>query len=1023
MNLLLIALTAALCGAESPTDVNAGPIAHYTFDEGSGDVLHDRTGHGHDGTITGAQWAQQDGRASLQFRGRGDYVDFGDDRDLKVTGDWSFTIWFRLDASPYPDDATNWTLVDCEAYRKEGFLVRIDGAASTVLYRANRDGADHYGSAVTAIDNHSVHCVAVTRHGDVVTIYVDGKPDAEFPAGGADFGGVPFRISSAGQSFSGAIYEVAFFSRALQGSEVAGVYWQEAERYRRDVAQRGQLYLKPFVYPEDKEARAVVDFFGVMPLEEGERISVGLLRHGGETLVSKDVAEIPKSGAVEYAFPLDGLADGEYELRAVLNGPHRTVVAGSHFDYPAPPITVPAPETFTVPPLPIAPPAPSLDFNVTPGGGASLTVGGTTYLIESAFSFPNGDSNFLACGDATDKTGEPEWKPASRRIDLSTWEIDASGKFYSLSRKMKAQSERILVSDTLTNRSAEPVGIVFHNRLGLGGAPAGKVFLVGTETSASVGERELRICPTIFLSNPALGVGLVALDDVYIVQSLGSFDEKRGIDLFSKEFALDAGASYTIEWAIYANATGDYYDFINSIRRDEGRNNVTVRGGFAFIPGSQQKRDAALVPTAQQYYDVRNLRYLTSACLSWCTDDPEISIEGIDFAIHPHECQRIREMMAAMKATRPEVMGMFHIAHQLYATNHPDDSFSDSRVLDAEGKQTVYPNDYGRSSYFSKQRADDNWRWWIYYPTLENSFGKAMLDSVDVMMDQLGCRGVFADGFLWGYGGLYSYDRWDGHTADIDPATHTIQRKKASILLVTQDAMIAWCRKIWDKGGVVIANGIVPTRTIGSLPLITDKEVTEGPDVPLLPTPITLSNPGACRTEQEVYQDVLNKLRWGNLYFYYGEPATLTYESVPARMYPITVQEVHSGYVKGKERLVTTHSGVYGWPDSRDLHMVYRYDSRGHRIRPGFVTTINADSVRTQIELADKETAIIERISAQMESSEPCNVIVERCDKASLTLTVNGKGNFKLIAPNAPPQSFDLDGQREISIPGPSHDQ
>jgi len=58
---------------------------------------------------------------------------------------------------------------------------------------------------------------------------------------------------------------------------------------------------------------------------------------------------------------------------------------------------------------------------------------------------------------------------------------------------------------------------------------------------------------------------------------------------------------------------------------------------------------------------------------------------------------------------------------------------------------------------------------------------KALLASVDVMMDEMGAQGVFADGFLWGYGGEYTYDRWDGHSADIDPKTQTIARKKASV--------------------------------------------------------------------------------------------------------------------------------------------------------------------------------------------------------------------------------------------------
>ncbi len=55
------------------------------------------------------------------------------------------------------------------------------------------------------------------------------------------------------------------------------------------------------------------------------------------------------------------------------------------------------------------------------------------------------------------------------------------------------------------------------------------------------------------------------------------------------------------------------------------------------------------------------------------------------------------------------------------------------------------------------------------------------------------------------YGGQYTYDRWDGHTADIDPATHTIKRKAGSVLLLSQNALAAFSRKMRDKGAQVAA--------------------------------------------------------------------------------------------------------------------------------------------------------------------------------------------------------------------------
>jgi len=153
---------------------------------------------------------------------------------------------------------------------------------------------------------------------------------------------------------------------------------------------------------------------------------------------------------------------------------------------------------------------------------------------------------------------------------------------------------------------------------------------------------------------------------------------------------------------------------------------------------------------------------------------------------------------------------------------------------------------------------------------VDNAYGRALLDSVDVMLNEMGVSGVFVDGALWDYGGGYSYDRFDGHTADIDPQTRTITRLKTAVPLLQQHAIAAWGREIMRRGGVVVANNAVPTRTFAGQPFIFDREVSEGPEMHLFPTPCTLGNPAAIQSEADVYADVLAKLAWGNLHFYYG---------------------------------------------------------------------------------------------------------------------------------------------------------
>jgi hypothetical protein len=85
---LLLAPLAAIPAAAEPS-----LIAHWSFDEGSGDVLHDRSGNKHDGTIHGATWVPSPRGQALRFDGSKDYVDIGKAESLRVGGDFTLTAW------------------------------------------------------------------------------------------------------------------------------------------------------------------------------------------------------------------------------------------------------------------------------------------------------------------------------------------------------------------------------------------------------------------------------------------------------------------------------------------------------------------------------------------------------------------------------------------------------------------------------------------------------------------------------------------------------------------------------------------------------------------------------------------------------------------------------------------------------------------------------------------------------------------------------------------------------------------
>jgi hypothetical protein len=127
---------------------------------------------------------------------------------------------------------------------------------------------------------------------------------------------------------------------------------------------------------------------------------------------------------------------------------------------------------------------------------------------------------------------------------------------------------------------------------------------------------------------------------VYLVQHETYEDEAR-LGIRSSRFGLDTGASYTLEWAVYVNDTGDYYDFINDVRKDEGLM-PTVEGGFAFM----DRRE----PPSEEYVNVRALRYASIGCLGRVPDDPGLSLEGVEFVEYPQECALLKQTFAETRA-------------------------------------------------------------------------------------------------------------------------------------------------------------------------------------------------------------------------------------------------------------------------------------------------------------------------------------------------------------------------------------
>ena len=80
-------LLSFLAGARTPlAHPTNGLVAHWQFNEGSGDIVVDSSGRGHDATRYGAAWVDGYVRSGMRFDGTDDYVEAPGHPDFNCGG-------------------------------------------------------------------------------------------------------------------------------------------------------------------------------------------------------------------------------------------------------------------------------------------------------------------------------------------------------------------------------------------------------------------------------------------------------------------------------------------------------------------------------------------------------------------------------------------------------------------------------------------------------------------------------------------------------------------------------------------------------------------------------------------------------------------------------------------------------------------------------------------------------------------------------------------------------------------------
>ena len=182
---LLIAFTVAILIDSGHVDaaVDKNTVAVWLFEEGTGQVVKDASGNGHDGEFEGSpKWVKGKFGTGLEFPGdAGGYVVVNSTKKLELE-ELSIEAWVKVEES-----TGKWQGVVCKQQagcnnRNYGIWVHVDKSVLHAQIGAN--GACAFSiDGTTDITDDKWHHLAFTYDGKMGRLYVDGELETEAPNG------------------------------------------------------------------------------------------------------------------------------------------------------------------------------------------------------------------------------------------------------------------------------------------------------------------------------------------------------------------------------------------------------------------------------------------------------------------------------------------------------------------------------------------------------------------------------------------------------------------------------------------------------------------------------------------------------------------------------------------------------------------------------------------------------------------------------------------------------------------------
>ncbi len=217
----LMQLGGSLAATQTAAAGQAGLVAAYGLDEGSGTTVTDQSGNGNNGTIANATWVAGKYGNALSFNGSNSWVTVADSNSLDLTTGMTVEAW----VNPSALGAAYRTVVFKEQTGNEVFsLYGAQSGSGQVPTGEAFIGGYKNASGTSALALNSWTHLAESYDGSSLRLYVNGTLVATTAAPGAlTVSNGALRIGGNniwGEYFAGLIDEVRVYNRALSAAEI-----------------------------------------------------------------------------------------------------------------------------------------------------------------------------------------------------------------------------------------------------------------------------------------------------------------------------------------------------------------------------------------------------------------------------------------------------------------------------------------------------------------------------------------------------------------------------------------------------------------------------------------------------------------------------------------------------------------------------------------------------------------------------------------------------------------------------------